>query len=102
MKIVWSENARLSYAEELEYIAKKWTINEVTDFMDLVEGFTSKLKTGTIEGRISPKTNIRSFVISKQTTLFFDVNEAQGMIEILLFWNNKMNPKELGNKLRNR
>ena len=43
---------------------------------------------------------MRSFVISKQTTIYFDVFEDIQTIELLLFWNNKDNPKELENFLQ--
>jgi len=63
--------------------------------MNLVDDFVKKLESGIIEGKISHKTNLRSFVISKQTTLYFDVFEDTQTIELLLFWNNNDNPKEL-------
>jgi len=43
---------------------------------------------------------MKSFVISKQTTLFFDYKKEKGIIELLLFWNNSQNPKELKKILR--
>ena len=49
---------------------------------------------------ISSKRNLRSFVISKQTTLFFSVNKKDNVINLILFWNNKENPKKLKKELR--
>jgi len=85
MKIVWTISAELSYVEEIEFINRKWSLIEVAKFMDLVDEFVKKLKSGTIEGKVSPKTNIRSFVISRQTTLFFDFNKERNTITLLLF-----------------
>lgn len=101
MKVVWTEKAELSYAKELEVISKKWTNKEVGNFMNLVDDFIKKLEAGLIEGKISSKRNIRSFVISKQTTLYFSVNKSESVIELILFWNNKFNPKKLKKALRN-
>lgn len=95
MKVIWTPNAELSFAKELEYISKKWTMTEVINFMDIVDNFIEKLESGIIQGKISATTNMRSFVISKQTTLFFDVFDDTQTIELLLFWNNKENPKKL-------
>jgi len=95
MKVLWTPTAELSYSRELENISKKWTVTEVINFMDLVDNFIENLKSGIIQGKISAKTNMWSFVISKQTTLFFDVFEDIQTIELLLFWNNKDNPKKL-------
>lgn len=95
MKVIWGEKAKQSYAEELEFIFKKWNTKEVEKFMLLVNDYLEKLKSGIIEGKNSHKTGIKSLVISKQTTLFFDVNKTENSIELLLFWNNKRNPKLL-------
>lgn len=95
MNVIWTPTAELSYAKELDKISKKWSINEIIDFMNLVDDFVKKLESGIIEGKISQKTNLRSFVISRQTTLYFDVFVDTQTIELLLFWNNKDNPKTL-------
>lgn len=100
MNVIWTPTAELSYAKELEKISKKWTITQIVDFMDLVDDFVDKLKSGIIEGKVSKKTNLRSFVISKQTTLYFDYFEDIKTIEILLFWNNNDDPKLLKNFLK--
>ncbi len=36
-----------------------------------------------------------SLVISKQTTLFYRINENSNSVEFLLFWNNSKNPDDL-------
>jgi hypothetical protein len=99
MKIVWTESAELSFSDEIEFIGKKWTGSEVVNFIDLVDTFVKKLEIGIIEGKISKSTNIRSFVISKQTTLFFEIIKERNTVILLLFWNNKRNPKELKNRI---
>ncbi len=101
MKIVWTEKAEFSYAKELENISKKWTNKEVVSFMNLVDEFIKKLETGLIEGKVSSKRNVRSFVVSKQTTLYFSVNKKEKVIDLILFWNNKFNPEKLKKALQN-
>lgn len=101
MTVIWTPNAELSFAIELENINKKWTATEVIHFMDLVDNFIEKLESGIIQGKISTITNMRSFVISKQTTLFFNVFEDTQTIALLLFWNNTDNPKKLRKLLNN-
>ena len=100
MNVIWTPSAELSYAKELEKISEKWTITEVINFMDLVDTSIEKLESGIIQGKISTKVNMRSFVISKQTTLYFDVFKDLKTIELLLFWNNKDNPKKLKKVLK--
>ena len=100
--VIWTPTAELSYSLALEEIYKRWTITEVINFMELVDDFVKKLAAGIIQGKISKKTNLRSFVISKQTTLYFDYFEAPKRIELLLFWNNRKDPKTLKKILQSR
>ncbi|MFK7833983.1 MAG: hypothetical protein AB8B52_11945 [Winogradskyella sp.] len=92
--------AELTFAKTLEFISEKWSISEVNNFIDLVDDFVQKIESGIIKGKISQTTNMRFFVISKQTTLFFDVHDDIKTVELLLFWNNKENPKKLGDFLK--
>ena len=95
-KLDWTFKAESSYYEEIEYIYLIWNIKEVTKFEDLVSIELARL----IQ---NPKLGIHrinkfSLAISKQTTLFYRINEKEKSIELLLFWNNQKNPEEL-NKL---
>ena len=101
MIITWTTMATISFEKELDYINTRWTIREVTNFIDLVDLCISNLQLGYVLGKISKKTNIRSIVISKQTTLFFDYIEKNKEIRLLLFWNNSQNPKKLKTFLTN-
>jgi len=99
MKVVWTKTAELSFSRELDFIAKKWSKREVENFMNLVDEFVKKLESKTLQGKVLSHENLRSFVISKQTTLFFNYFEKNEVIELLFFWNNLQNPKELENIL---
>ncbi|QMU65466.1 MAG: hypothetical protein GKR88_15015 [Flavobacteriaceae bacterium] len=94
-QVVWSDLADETYGRELNFIDLKWNINEVVKFMTLVDEFIEKLESGVIAGKFFKHVKINSFVLSKQTTLFFDIDEAKKEIELLLFWNNKENPEDL-------
>lgn len=102
MKVIWSEKAKLSYFRELDFILEKWNYQEVQNFIDLIDDFVFTLKSGIFEGKVSPGTNLHSFVIAKQTTLYFDVNKKRNRIELLLFWNNLQDPKQLQKELKQR
>lgn len=94
-QVNWTLLAEESYSRELEFINLKWNTKEVVKFMGIVDDIVEKLQSGIIEGNISKKTNYRSLVISKQTTLFFEKFEQDQQINLLLFWNNKSDPKHL-------
>lgn len=94
MKIVWTETASLSFAEELDFIFRKWGNKEVEKFINLSEEFLQILKSGRVEGKETGKRNVKIFVISKQTTLVYKIDKTKKHIVLVLFWNNLKNPKE--------
>jgi plasmid stabilization system protein ParE len=93
--ILWLHEAEISYYEEVDFIFRKWNIVEVENFIALVYDFLETLSQKPTIGIYSKKFDTYSFVISKQTTLFYKVIENELKIELLLFWNNKQNPKLL-------
>ena len=95
MEIIWGEKAKHSYFKELERINIYHSNKEVENFINLVDEVIYNIKTGVLEGKVSKKTKINSFVISKQTTLYFDINKEKSRVELLLFWKNKQDPKKL-------
>ncbi len=101
MKVIWSIEGKYTYDKELEFIFKKWNTKEVEKFIILVDQFVKKLETGVLKGKNLFKNDLRSFVISKQTTVFFDYHEDKKLIELLLFWNNTQDSKELKKVLSN-
>jgi hypothetical protein len=86
LKVIWGEIAKESYFNELERINIYHTNREVKNFINLVDELIFNLRTKVLLGKVSKKTKINSFVISKQTTLFFDLDKENSRIELLLFW----------------
>lgn len=95
-RIIWTNLALSSHEEEIDYIFFKWNLKEVIKFENLVTIELNRLVQNPNIGKF--KTDKFSLTISKQTTLFYRINEKQKSIELLLFWNNQKNPEEL-NKL---
>ena len=93
-KVEWTFLAKDSYFEEIEFLHLKWNLSEVLKFEKLVISELSRLSLNPTIGK-QQSNNQYSFVISKQTTLFYRVNEEFKSIELLLFWNNLKNPTEL-------
>ncbi len=100
-KIIWSVLALKSYWEEIDFIYNKWGFIEADKFELLVNDYLLTLSSGTIFSKYSEKTSIQSFVISKQTTLFYIERIPANKIELLLFWNNQKDPKTLKKILTN-
>lgn len=68
---------------------------EVDNFGFLVHDNLESLSKNPSIGNYFSKQKMYSFVISKQTTLYYKVTVEELKIELILFWNNKKNPKLL-------
>ena len=93
-RIDWTFSAQNSYSEEIDFIYLKWNLKEVLKFEKLVENVLERLSKNPILGILRTENNY-SFIISKQTTLFYRINNDVLSIELLLFWNNLKNPEDL-------
>lgn len=92
LTILWSKRADKSFDKIIKFIDEEWGesvtrvfVRKVYDFLDILQEFP---EIGTIENR---KSNIRGFVIVKQLTLFYKIN--QNKIILLNFFDNRMSPK---------
>ena len=97
-KIEWTFLAEDSYLEEIEFVFFKWNKKEVEKFENLVENELKRISLNPKIGKLKNLT-IYSLVISKQTTIFYRINDESVSVEILLFWNNQKNPDDLAKLL---
>lgn len=77
MEVIQGEKAKHSYFKEIERIESFHSKKEIENFINLVDKIIYNLKLNVLEGKVSKSTNINSFVISKQTTLYFDINKEK-------------------------
>jgi plasmid stabilization system protein ParE len=71
MEIIWSDDARLDYNENIEYLVEEWSEESASTFIEEVELVLELLKTNP---KLYPKSgykSIRRAVIRKQITLFY-------------------------------
>ena len=93
--IIWSTLAENTFAEEIEFIFEKWNQTEVDKFDDLVRENLNRISKNPLIGNQKNKYSVYAVVISKQTTLYYSFSEKEKAINLILFWNNKQNPKLL-------
>lgn len=96
----WDLIAINSLAEESEFILKKWNFSEVQKFHILVGLSLEQLSINPTIGVYNSVFEVYSLVISKQTTLYYSLNEENKTIELHVFWNNLKNPKKLHKLLK--
>lgn len=92
--VEWTFLSKDSYLEEIEFIYFKWNILEVQKFEKLVINELSRLSLNPTIGKLQSDKNY-CLVISKQTSLFYKIDEQSSSVQLLLFWNNLKNPEDL-------
>ena len=90
--IHWSKLAEITYSEEMDFIFEKWNQKEVDKFGLLVQNCLQSISENPKIGKNESENQVYSFVISKQTTIYFKISEIELRIDLILFWNNKKNP----------
>ncbi|HAV55243.1 MAG TPA: hypothetical protein DCX41_10005 [Aequorivita sp.] len=95
MTIFWTPLADMTFEEEIDFILQKLNAKEAEKFINLVNEFSKALSSNPYMGKISKKSGVRMFVLSKQTTVFYEVFENKKRIDLQFFWNNARDPKNL-------
>ncbi len=97
-RIIISQTAEDSYFDNLDFLFKHWTINEVENFIKKTEEVKKVLEEHPFAFRAwEHDKTIRMVPIVEQPTLFYSV--YSGFVELLLFGNNFQEPKKLFNSL---
>lgn len=87
MKIVWNNNALESLDKNIDHLKKKWSINDVEKFLEIVDKKIEILKSFPEIGTLCEfKPLLRQLVITKHITLFYEVEID--VIYLHLFWLN--------------
>lgn len=90
--IHWSKLEEITFSEEMDFIFEKWNQKEVHKFGLLVQNCLQSISENPKIGKNESENQVYSFVISKQTTIYFKIPEIELRIDLILFWNNKKNP----------
>ncbi len=93
MNVIWSDRAKISYFEVIEFILKKWTVREVRKFDDKTKKIISLIEKSPEMFPTSKKKNIRKCVLTKQTSLYYTITDEK--VFLVTFWDNRRNPKTL-------
>lgn len=94
--IKWSDEARKTFDDNINYLIKEWGENEIRNFIK-----QTNLKITSIE--LNPKLyrrsekypRIRRVSINKNITLFYRYFPTKKEVTLLTFWNTNQDPKKL-------
>lgn len=90
----WNKLARLDYYQNISYLLQNWSEKEAQNFIDKVWEIEKLLAKGNIEFQDTDRTNIKRCVIDKHISLFYRLT-LTNEVELLRFWNNNRNLKNL-------
>ncbi len=94
-KILWQLNSEITYSDEIDYIYLKWNHKEVEKFQELVIENLKRLSINPLIGKYDSNLKLYLFLISKQTTLYYSINQDTKIVDLHVFWNNQKNPDDL-------
>jgi len=92
-KITWSSLAIKTYVNNVEYLKKEWTEQEVINFMVAVQRKLFSLSLQPRSGIITNKRrNIRKTIVNKRIVLIYRHKPQKNEIELVRFYNTYQRP----------
>ncbi len=93
-KIEWSVEAISNLDSIIDYLSNKWTHREIRTFYKLLDKTLILIsKNPDIFSNSELKSNVKRCVLSKQTSIYFEVKVDN--IVILTLFDNRKNPKSI-------
>jgi len=94
-KVVWTNKALDTFAQNIAYLQEKWTEKEVNAFSDKVNDILSVIREQPLLYRKSEKlSNVHIGLIVKQVSLVYRVKPRKKEIELIAFLDNRQDPKK--------
>jgi len=90
LTIAWTDEAQETFDLTVNQIENKWGTQSAEKFVRETYKIIALVSSQPYLFNASYTLNIRKAVISKQTSMFYEVHSAH--ISILLFWDNRQDP----------
>lgn len=95
LRIRWTPEAEENFASIIIYLEKEWSEKEIMKFAQKTQKIIRQISRNPRIFKASGKEEIRRAVITKQTSLFYCIDESTNLITLLSFWDNRKNPTQL-------
>jgi plasmid stabilization system protein ParE len=93
-KIIWSDEALKNLAGIIEYLEQRWTEREIRNFSRLLDRQINLIQANPELFPISSTSNgLRKAVLTKQTTIFYRIDDLK--IKIVTLFDNRQNPNKM-------
>ena len=94
MKIVWTKRAQLSFDQIVDFLQNEWSVNSAIRFVQKTNHFLEILKKHPYIGSAEPvKKDLRSFVLTRQTIVFYRIKD-EDIIVLLKFFDARQDPSK--------
>lgn len=90
-KIVWSDSAKNSFYEILDFLQFTWGPKQVEDFYDLTDRIIERIAQNPLQFPIYDS-NIYKALIHKNVSLFYEISSNSNQIYLMLFFDNRKKP----------
>ncbi|WP_294302350.1 hypothetical protein [uncultured Chryseobacterium sp.] len=95
MQVEFSEIARRTLVENIEFLSKIWTRREVIIFLNDVKRITDDLENGKYLQFENSSRKTKSVLIGKKHVRMFFRKENEDLIKVLLFFDMRQDPQKL-------
>ncbi|MEA1849090.1 MULTISPECIES: hypothetical protein [unclassified Chryseobacterium] len=95
MQVEFSEIAKKTLAENIEFLKKVWTNREIVIFLEDVKKITDDLENGKYSQFQSSFQKTRSVLIGKKHVRMFFRKENDSQIKVLLFFDMRQDPQKI-------
>lgn len=90
MRIIWTEQAELTYRNNIVYLLENWEDSVVANFIYETERVLSLLATQPNMGRYDPFFRCNRFLIVEQISVFYTIDHD--CVILKTFWDNRQKP----------
>ncbi len=92
MKIQWTQKAQQSFDKIVDFLQEEWSINSAIRFVQKTNHFIDLLKKQPNLGKAETvKKDLRSFVLTRQTIVFYRIKN-ENLIVLIKFFDTRQNP----------
>jgi plasmid stabilization system protein ParE len=95
LNVRWTPESEDTISDIINYLEQEWTEKEIRKFAQKTQKIILQIAKNPKMYKATGNEEIRRAVITKQTSLFYHINEVSNLITLLAFWDNRKNPNDL-------
>ena len=94
MRVIWTEEAEVSFNQNISYLEEEWNESVIENFLDKTDEVIMTISKHPLAyPLVDSKEGIHKCLVVRQVSLYYVVLEDR--IDLITFWNNYQDPKRL-------